>query len=197
LISLGGIFYAAYKNPKARPIMILGLGWFLAALLPVLNIAPLINEYSFILTSEHFLYLPIVGILILVVTAIHNVIPAKGPHAGHSQLLAGIQRFLLGFVVSICLLLTWHQNTFWQSETALFERMLRFEPNFARGHLLLAKAYYFNGRPQEADGHFQRAYMIMSGYAKKAANSTAKNFYLGYMNQILWNWAQNNTLYKR
>jgi TctA family transporter len=36
---------------------------------PVLNIAPLINEYSFILTPEHFLYLPIVGILIVVSSA--------------------------------------------------------------------------------------------------------------------------------
>ena len=55
--------------PQARPTLILGFGWFLASLFPVLNIVPLINEYSFILTPEHFLYLPIVGILIVVVTA--------------------------------------------------------------------------------------------------------------------------------
>ena len=61
LISILGIFYVFKRWPQARPMLILGLGWFLAALLPVLNIAPLINEYSFILTPEHFLYLPIVG----------------------------------------------------------------------------------------------------------------------------------------
>src|SRR5208283_2635269 len=103
-----GIFYALYRWPQARPTLILGLGWFLAALLPVLNIVPLINEYSFILTPEHFLYLPIVGILIVVVWA-----------ADH--FLKHFRKLLLGIVVGSCLLLTWHQNTFWRSEIALFE----------------------------------------------------------------------------
>lgn len=179
LISILGIFYTVHRWPKARPMLILGIGWFLAALLPVLNIAPLINEYSFILTSEHFLYLPIVGILIVVVCA-----------ADH--FLKHFRKLILGIVVGSCLLLTWHQNTFWRSEIALFERMLRFEPDFGRGHLLLAKAYYFNGRFQDADGHFQKAYTIMSAYAKKASNLTAKNFYLRYEKEILFYWARND-----
>ena len=68
--------------------------------------------------------------------------------------------------------------------------MLHFEPDFGRGHLLLAKAYYFNGRPDLADGHFKKAFTIMSGYAKKATNATAENFYLGYEKQILFDWAR-------
>ena len=178
-ISIAGIFYALHRWPKARPTLILGLGWFLAALLPVLNIVPLINEYSFILTPEHFLYLPIVGILIVVVCAA-------------DYFLKHFRRLLLCIVVGSCLLLTWHQNTFWRSEIALFERMLRFEPDFGRGHLLLAKAYYFNGRPQDADEHFKKAFTIMSAYAKKASNLTAEKFYLGFIKEILFDWAQND-----
>jgi hypothetical protein len=179
LMSILGIFYAIQRYPKARPILILGFGWFLAALFPVLNIAPLINEYSFILTPEHFLYLPIVGILIVVVCAADHFIKH-------------FRKLLLGIVVTVCLLLTWYQNTFWSSEIALFERMILFEPDFGRGHLLLAKAYYSNGRFKDADEHFNKAYTIMSGYAKKATNSTAKNFYLGYVKQILFYRAQND-----
>jgi hypothetical protein len=179
LISIPGIFYALHRWPRARATLMLGFGWFLAALLPVLNIVPLINEYSFILTPEHFLYLPIVGILIVVVCAA-------------DYFLKHFRMLLLGIVVGGCLLLTWHQNTFWKSEIALFERMLRFEPDFGRGHLLLAKAYYFNGRFQDADGHFQKAYTIMSTYAKKASNLTAKNFYLRYEREILFYWARND-----
>jgi protein O-mannosyl-transferase len=177
LASAGGIIYFTPRFPKARPLLILGLGWFLAALFPVLNITSLINEYSFILTSEHFLYLPIVGILIMAVCA-----------ADH--FLKRFKKPLLGIVISFCLLLTWYQNTFWGSEIALFERMLTFEPDFGRGHLLLAKAYYFNGRPQDADGHFAKALTIMSSYAKRATNVTAENFYLGFEKEILFDWAQ-------
>ena len=179
LISIPGIFYSLHRWPQARATLILGFGWFLAALLPVLNIVPLINEYSFILTPEHFLYLPIVGILIVVVCAADHFLK-------HFRML------LLGIVIGSCLLLTWHQNTFWKSETALFERMLRFEPDFGRGHLLLAKAYYFNHRPQDAEEHFKKAFTIMSAYAKKASNLTAKNFYLRYEREILFYWARND-----
>jgi len=179
LISLGGIFYAYQKWPKAQGTLILGLGWFLAALLPVLNIVPLINEYSFILTPEHFLYLPIVGILIIVVVLADSF-------------LKSFKKLALGVLISVCLLMTWHQNTFWQSETVLFERMLRYEPNFGRGHLLLAKTYYLNGQPDLAEGHFEKAYTIMSGYAKKAKNPVAENYYLKYVKEISSDLAQNH-----
>jgi len=180
LISIGGIFYVLHRWPQGRWALVLGLGWFLATMFPVLNIAPLINEYSFILTSEHFLYLPIVGILIVVVwTADHY--------------LKQCRILLLSVVVGSCLILTWYQNTFWSSEIVLFERMLRFEPEFGRGHLLLAKAYYFKGRPDLAEGHFEKAFMIMSSYAKKAANPTAKNFYLKIIKDILFDWAQDES----
>jgi tetratricopeptide (TPR) repeat protein len=181
LISISGIFYALHRWPQARPVLILGLGWFLAALLPVLNIAPLINEYSFILTPEHFLYLPIVGILIVTVS-------------GADHFLKHFRKLLLGVVIGACLLLTWYQNAFWNSEIALFERMLAFEPDFGRGHLLLAKAYYFNGRPERAEEHYQRAFAIMSNYARKATNLTAEKFYLGFLKEILFDWAQNDCL---
>ena len=180
MLSMLGIFYIIKRNPKTRPTLILGFGWFLAALLPVLNIAPLINEYSFILTAEHFLYLPIVGILIIAVTA-----------ADH--FLKHFRKLILGIIIISCLLLTWYQNTFWRSEIALFERMLLFEPDFGRGHLLLAKAYYFNGRPQDADWHFKKAFTVMSAYANKATNLTAEKFYLGFVKEILFDWAQNDS----
>ncbi|MBF0570751.1 MAG: tetratricopeptide repeat protein [Candidatus Omnitrophica bacterium] len=184
LISLLGIFYVLRRWPQRRSTLFLGLGWFLAALSPVLNIAPLVNEYSFILTPEHFLYLPIIGVWIVVVIAADSFIKH-------------FKKPLLGGIVSLCLLLTWHQNTFWGSEISLFERMLRYEPNFGRGHLLLAKAYYFNGRPERADGHFEKSFTILSGYEKKVTNIMAEKYYLGIMKEILFDWAQNDCLMGR
>jgi tetratricopeptide (TPR) repeat protein len=189
LMSLLGIIFVFCRWSRVRPTLILGLGWFLVALFPVLNIAPLINEYSFILTPEHFLYLPIIGILIIVVAAA-QAIPEHFCRAS-------IKDFLLGLIAALCLLLTWHQNTFWRSETALFERMLRFEPNFGRGHLLLAKAYYFNGRPEAAEVHFEKAFMIIAGYAKKASNQTSAKFYRNFLKEVLSDWAHNDSAFGR
>ncbi|MDE2027194.1 MAG: hypothetical protein KGK03_04920 [Candidatus Omnitrophica bacterium] len=175
------ILFIYRRRPQARGILVLGLGWFTAALLPVLNVVPLVNEYSFILTPEHFLYLPMAGILILLVTTVDHF-------------MKDFKKFLTGVVLAGCLLLTWHQNTFWSSEIALFERMLTFEPDFGRGQLLLAKAYYFNGQPQMAQPHFQKAFAIMSAYAQKTTNANAKRFYLRYLNEIAYYWSKNQCL---
>ncbi len=166
---------------EARATLYFGLGWFLAALLPVLNIAPLINEYALILTPEHFLYLPIVGIVLLLVSAA-------------DRFLMHFKKLLLGLVIFVCLVLTWYQNGFWRSEIVLFERMLRYEPEFGRGHLLLAKAYYFRGHPREARFHFSKAYQIMSGYAAKSANAVSGQFYAKIRKEILFDWAENDFL---
>ncbi len=180
-IVLGGLGYMLMRWPQVRKILVLGLGWFIASLLPVLNIAPLINEYSFILTAEHFLYLPVIGILILVVVAADRCIKNN-------------RRLLLGGVISGCLFLTWYQNAFWQSEIVLFKRMLRFEPDFGRGHLLLAKAYFFNRQHDQADGHFKKAFDIMVGYEKKSSNATAGKFYRDLQQEILFDWSQNDAM---
>jgi len=176
-----GIIFIYQKWSQVRFILILGLGWFIAALLPVLNIVPLINEYSFILTAEHFLYLPMVGVLLMVVYALYALVSVER-----------IREIVLGVIITACLMLTWYQNTFWRSEIAVFERMLQFEPNFGRGHLLLAKAYYFDGRYSQADGHFQKAFDIMTGYVRKAGNETARKFYRDYLKEIFFDWAQND-----
>jgi tetratricopeptide (TPR) repeat protein len=180
VVLAAGLIYLYQRAARLRGALILGLGWFLAALCPVLNIVPLINEYSFILTSEHFLYLPLAGILIAAVSAVDL-------YAVH------FKKALAGAVVAVCLLMTWYQNTFWAGEIVLFERMLRYEPNFGRGHLLLAKAYYFSGKYPQADAHFKRTFDIMSGYAAKAANSTAKKYYSSMIKEILFDWSQNDS----
>ena len=106
--------------------------------------------------------------------------------------LKHFRKLFLGILITFCLLLTWYQNTFWSSEIALFERMLQFEPDFGRGHLLLAKSYYFNGQPDRADEHFKKAFSVMSSYEKRSSSPMADKFYLKYIKEILFDWAQND-----
>jgi len=70
MLGLSGLVvltFGVVRNFKAgeRNLFLFGLGWFLITLLPTLNILPLVNEYSLILTSEHFLYLPVIGVVMM------------------------------------------------------------------------------------------------------------------------------------
>jgi protein O-mannosyl-transferase len=152
-----------------------GLGWFAVFLLPVLNIVPLVNEYSFIAASEHGLYLPMVGFFIFL-TAVMAPYSARIP--------SGWMKTALAVVIVLLCLMTARQNTFWRGEIPLFERALAFEPQLGRVHVLLAKAYVFNGRPDKAVNEFNQAAVIMTEYARKATTPKARRFYEGFLKGI-------------
>lgn len=180
-VGIAGLIAALVKSNRDVRF---GAWWFLLALLPVLNIVPLINEYSLILTADHFLYVPMIGIMI-----IFGVL-ARALVAHNAQWKIGLK---IGFgVLVVCMgAFLMQQNAFWKDEVSLFERTLKFEPNFARGHLLLAKAHYFNGHYASASKHFAKAYSLMKMYASKAGNEPSRRFYYGFIKGICFDWAHN------
>ncbi len=160
------------KFVDTRKDIVFGLLWFIVCLFPVLNIVPLINEYSLILTAEHFLYLPMVGIVLVLAIVLKRITSPK---------------MILGLSVMICVYLMGlaiYQNTFWRSQVILFERTMAYENKFARGHILLAKTYYGDKQYDAAIVSYQRALAIMQTYVKKASNEKARDFYLGYIKEI-------------
>ena len=154
----------------------MGIVWFMAALFPVLNIIPLINEYSFILTAEHFLYLPLVGLLIFCAVAV-----AWAFQTFRGEISLSLCRVVFAGILVILAVITVRQNSFWRGEVPLFERTLFFEPEFGRVHLLLARAYAGSGRFPEALGEYARGLRIMEDYVKKAKLSKARDVYLDYV----------------
>jgi len=85
--------------------------------------------------------------------------------------------------------LTLKQNTYWKGEISLFERTVRFEKTFGRGHALLAGAYYVDGQYQKAIHEFEIAQGIMKGYADKVKENIVKNYYLSQLRDIYLNLA--------
>ncbi len=155
------------------------LGVFVITLLPTLNIIPLVNEYSFILSAEHFLYMPMIGVAVMVVMALERL-PIK------------IAKWVVMLVLVVCGVMTFKQNTVWSSEIALFERTVRFEPHFARGHLLLAKAYYFDRRYLEAQAHYDKALQRMQFYLTQVKRPATQKFYRGFIKGIHFDSAAND-----
>jgi len=187
-VLLAGILAMAlvlYRLPAAkRSWALLGIGWFLITLLPVLNIVPLIHEYSWIATFEHFLYLPAAGLfLFAAVTGDHVLAVLFKEKSKKVGLL-----FLAGLVVFFGSL-TIQQNTFWRGEIPLFERAVMFEPNLGRLRYLLGIAYAADGRHDQALDEFERASGIMEGYLRRVRAPEARGFYVTFLKSIYSRWA--------
>ena len=149
---------------QSKPILWFAAGWFIVTLSPMLNIIPLVNEYSSILNFEHFLYIPIVGILILI-CSIANYLLSRLP------LHVNVPRFIAIGLIIIATGLTIRQNTYWKSEIALFERTLKYQDS-ARVRILLAKAYYFASRYDRAILEYEAAFGKMNEYINLTDNES-------------------------
>ncbi len=180
-----GIVFAAVvgiilKAPRSqRRLLLLGAGWFGITLLPVLNIVPLINEYSLILAAEHFLYLPLIGVLLFVL-GLGDLFLTRLPERRRVFVAKGC----VSLLAVIFLTATVRQSTSWAGEIPLFERTVRFEKDFGRAHMLLAKAYYKNGEYVKAIGTYRRALAIMDGYLVKVGPQPVASVYLGFIKEI-------------
>jgi len=179
-IIAGGILWLVFQlDSVQKKWALLGLSWFVVSLLPVLNIVPLINEYSLILTSEHFLYFPIIGMLLYIASLVTHWL-----ESGKSE-----QKYIWNVMVVLTLSfvfcgMTIKQNTYWRGEIPLFERTLTFQPNFGRVHALLAKAYVREGRLVDAVEEDRKALEIMHGYIEKINDEQVKLFYMGFMKGV-------------
>jgi len=176
LAAFGGWMVTQYQIN--RRVILFGLAWFLICLMPVLNIVPLVNEYSYIMSAEHFLYLPMIGILIVAAVGVERFLTKR------YQVIALVVCTLVFGWISV------QQNRYWSSEVALFERMSQYEPNFGRGQLLLARAYDNAGQSILAQKHYQRALDIMKAYRAKSVNANATRFYDGFIKDIYFYQAQ-------
>jgi len=183
LLFIGCVIFAVRKvSDEERRVLLFGMSWFIVSLSPMLNIIPLINEYSFILTADHFLYMPLVGALIVLITLFYAVLKKSRNNS--------LKRVTTGFIVLLCLsciMLTRLQNTFWRGEIPLFERTLRYEPQLGRVHILLSNAYYFNGQFEKALKQNHKALKIMRSYMRKIKDGPAQKVYLGFIKGIQFN----------
>jgi hypothetical protein len=184
LIVFGYIVYIGIRalHPWHKSITLFGIAWFLIALLPTLNIIPLINEYSLILTAEHFLYLPFAGCLFCLF----------GFYREYEQSHRSAQKILLvgvALVSAVLVLLTTRQMPYWHSEVSLFERTLAYEKRFARGEILLARAYFSEGRYDEAIHRYNKASAILQGYIDHVAEGNVKEFYKNFLKDIYFDLA--------
>ena len=186
---LMGILTTAYLLVRFLPkqeshLLAFSLGWFFIGLLPVINIIPLIHEYSYIAAFEHFSYLSSIGILLFLSVFVSYVL--EKIFKERSKIL---HKATFVAVILLCSILTIRQNNFWKDEVSLFERAVRYEKNLGRLRLLLGKAYYFRAQYDRAIGEFKRSLAIMRSYIDKRQAPELRDFYLSFIKEIYFNLA--------
>ena len=132
-----------------RRYAILGWGWYLVSLVPVLG-----AQVGLAAMADRFAYVPLIGVFVILAWGGAELI-AEVPS---SQRWA--RRSLAGGAVAVLLVsLAWArvQTLYWRDARALYLHALDVEPANPVIHYNLARALAVGGQPDEAVEHYRRA----------------------------------------
>ncbi|MBF0479509.1 MAG: hypothetical protein HQL26_08500 [Candidatus Omnitrophica bacterium] len=177
MAALAVIWILQRMDPGRRRMAVFGLIWFFIFLLPVLNIVPLINEYSFILSAEHFLYLPLAGILIFFYAVGDAFVPTE-----QIQLRLNICWLISAVFLTLSFLQVW----MWRGEIPIFEKTIKYEPDFGRGRELLGVAYADRGLYHKALEQYEVAGQRFLYYRSNTTLPAAKILYGKFAGKVYY-----------
>ena len=144
LISLGAVLSA-----RTYPYVIVGWGWYLLSLFPVIGIVQVGRQSM----ADRFTYIPLIGLFIIAVWGLSDV-SRRWPYRRLLSFLLG------GIAISACLVMTRHQAGYWENSIVLFEHALTVTDESDLVHNNLASALAREGRFVQAIEHGERALSI-------------------------------------
>ena len=148
---------AAVRVYPVRPLVSLGMGWFLTALVPVLQILPF-HE----LAADHFLYVPLIGVCLVGGAAVDYVSRERG----YRELALGV----LALVLVVFSLRTVGRNRDWADVENLWRATAEQAPGSYRAHSNLAVTYMGKKQQDLALKHVQRALELDASRALEWSN---------------------------
>lgn len=139
---LGVVAAVSWTRPHRRIGLAMVL-WIIVFVLPVSGLVPIRGA----VIAERFLYLPSVGLCVLLGYAAARLLPWLGEQLGPDvrMLTVTVALVILGLAAG-----TVHRAEVWRDEVSLFESMLATSPEAVIAHNNLAAAYGQQGRLDEA-----------------------------------------------
>jgi tetratricopeptide (TPR) repeat protein len=139
LLGLLALGILAFHYRRRYPLASYGLLSFLLLLAPTSSFVPIADPIA-----EHRLYLPMIGLLLVVVEGLRRwKVGAWG--------LGGTLAAVLVLAAGLC----YQRNRVWGNEIALWEDAVAKSPGKSRAHFQLAYAYFQQGRCDAALKHYQ------------------------------------------
>jgi tetratricopeptide (TPR) repeat protein len=157
LIALLGLgMAAAFRRGEHR--IALGLAWFVATWFPISGLIPLNAPMA-----EHWLYVPMAGLLWALFEALHRATPQPG------------QRMAVGILAAVATVvfigMSLERNRDWRDNETLFRATLRENPRSLRVHYNLAVTFESQvDKPIAAIRHFERVVELYDEQKERAGN---------------------------
>jgi tetratricopeptide (TPR) repeat protein len=152
------LYHSRSTNHPAR-VIAFGIFWFFITLSVESSIIPLHVIY------EHRLYLPSAGALPAFATGA-LLLTARLKY----RTIKALSVLSLMFVPLVFSYATYSRNSVWQSESSLWEDVVRKSPHKERGHNNLGKVYFAEGSIDKALEHYQTAVRLNPDFAEAQFN---------------------------
>jgi tetratricopeptide (TPR) repeat protein len=152
IVILAGIFFLIARLLTREKLTAFGLLWFFVTILPVCQIFP-----HHELLAEHYLYLPIVGISLVIGHGMNSVI---GGYRFRRWFIGTFVLVIIIFGVRVA-----DRNRDWKDGFTLWSRTVRTVPQCARALDNLGVEYYNLKKYREAVTYHERAIKLKPDYA--------------------------------
>jgi tetratricopeptide (TPR) repeat protein len=134
---IGALVVAMFWLRKARPLLAFAMAWFFITIAPVLNISRLGRNVF----TEHYLYIPSLGICILAGWAWLRIKEAVSPRR-----LIAVAYALLALVLILYTALIVNRVPDWRSDISIYQKGAVLFPKSANAETSLGIAYYEAGQ---------------------------------------------------
>ena len=177
---------AVFRSGRLSPLVAVGFGWFIIALLPFSGVIPIFLEGGVLYWAEHFIYLPLAGLGMALAGLFFGCLDAV-----RDRRLLRITAGVCSIMIALSLgLLTVRQNGFWSDELVFFERMTDYEPDLFRTTGLLGIAYLKRGKFEDAIRADIRARALLLSQSGAAAEEEMGRMDRYMLKVILWRLSQ-------
>ena len=159
LLLLAAVSAGAFLWRRNRPWVLVGWGWYLVMLLPMVGIVQAGSQAR----ADRYTYLPQIGLYLMVTWTIWEI---SLSWRYRRQVLVGTGLACIAALMVAAAI----QTSYWRNSEALWTRALDCTSRNAIAHNNLGVAFAERGRHKEAIGHYQRALEIRPDYAETMNN---------------------------
>jgi tetratricopeptide (TPR) repeat protein len=157
--ALVALSVAAWRLARSHPYVPVGWLWYLGTLLPVIGLSQVGDQAM----ADRFTYVPMVGILIIVVWGAAELASAiRLP-------MAGLRAAAAAAVVA-CASIAFVQASYWQDDATLWTHALAATPDSYMAHHVMGGIALDSGRTDEALAQSAEAVRLNPGFSDARAN---------------------------